>query len=336
MFGICDFFKRIFGSFSYPQATEDTNYSFKNDFRNQEDCKEGFPYKTGFIFYLDILGCRGISLKSKGDKDALTKVKKIVEIFREIEQQYEDKHWGNYYYMPFTREGYTADKSLREENIKVTLSLFSDSIIISYTPEIANRFVIWYKQMYQIFNDICRTIYLFACNGIFLRGGMSYGKFYHCGNVCYGPALLEAVRLESEICYPTIAICDSFRERIDEDLKSTEIDNYCPGYKTPHELKTFAEDFFGIYLDLTCVNGQTKMILDWMVAIFYDHSNRVDVMKKVITEEMNMNYPERIKEKYIWLAKRFNHSLGYPSIYSYRSYIEKQIEVYPKSRTQGK
>lgn len=187
-----------------------TDYSFKRDFRKQRGVTEGFQYKTGFIFYMDILGCRGLSLKSSEDEVSLTKVRKIVEIFQKIEKQYEDVHWGKYYKMPFTHEGHTVDRCLDETNIAVTMSLFSDSIIISYYPEVADRFVIWYKQLHQIFNDICRTIYLFASNGVFLRGGMSYGEFYHCGSVCCGPALLEAVNLENKICYPTISISDSF------------------------------------------------------------------------------------------------------------------------------
>ena len=119
---------------------------------------EGFRYRTGFIFYIDILGCRGLSLKSSGDEESLIKVKKIVEIFQEIEKQYVDKHWGKNYKMPFTYERHTVDKSLGEVNIEVTMSLFSDSIIISYYPEIADRFVIWYEQMHQIFNDVCYAL----------------------------------------------------------------------------------------------------------------------------------------------------------------------------------
>lgn len=315
------------GSFEYLQIDESTNYSFKSDFCKQESFMEGFRYRTGFIFYIDVLGCRGLSLKSNEDEESLTKVKKIVEIFQEIEKQYGDKHWGKNYKMPFTYERHTVDKSLAEVNIEVTMSLFSDSIIISYYPEIADRFVIWYEQMHQIFNDICRTIYLFACNGFSLRGGMSYGQFYHFGNVCYGPALLEAVRLESEICYPAIAICDSFRERILGDKSSKEIDDYCFGYKHPYELKTFANDFFSIFLDSTIVNEQPKMMLDWLTAIFYYNLDGIDMMKKVITEEMNTNYPENVKEKYIWLAKQFNHSLRAADALGISNHSHTEIQI---------
>lgn len=294
----------------YQSIDESTDYSFKKDFSRQQRVTEGFQYKTGFIFYLDILGCRRLSLKSSEDEASLTKVKKIVEAFQEIEKRYKDVYWGKNYMMPFTHEGSTVDKCLGETDISVTMSLFSDSIIISYYPEVADRFVIWYEQMYQIFNDICRIIYLFASNGVFLRGGMSYGEFYHCGSVCFGPALLEAVKLEGEICYPTVSISDSFRKRIFEDLSSKEIDDFSPGYKDPYELKSFAADFFSIFLDSTIVNGQTKMMLNWMMAVFYYHLDRIDAVKKAIMEELNVEYPEKIKEKYTWLAKLFNHSLS--------------------------
>lgn len=294
----------------FEQIRESTEYSFKHDFSKKGSSIEEFQYRTGFIFYMDILGCRGLSLNSSKDDASLNKVKKIVGIFTEIEKQYEDEHWGKNYTMPFTHDGYTMDRELGEVNIEVTMSLFSDSIIISYFPEAADRFVIWYEQMHQIFNDICRTVYIFARNGIFLRGGMSYGKLYHCGSVCYGPALLDAVRLEKEICYPTIAISDSFRERIYKDLRSKEIDDFAPGYKLPHELKTFAADFYSIFIDGTIVKDQTKMMLDWLMAVFYNHPSAIDEIRKAIIEQLENDYPQDVKEKYTWLAKRFNHSLS--------------------------
>jgi hypothetical protein len=304
-----------------------TNYSIDKDIPKHEEFMEEFQYKTGLVFYMDILGCRQLSLKSGVDEISLTKVRKIVEIFREIEKQYEDKHWGRYYKMPFTHEGHTVDRPLGESNIEVTMSLFSDGIIISYYPEATDRFVIWYKQMHQIFNDICRTIFIFARNGFFLRGGMSYGKFYHSGSICYGPALLEAVRLEDEICYPTIAIGDSFRKKIQEDLGSKEIDDYAPGYKYPYELKTFAEDFFSIFLDSTIVNGKSKLMLDWLLSVFYYDLDRIDPIKNAITEELNTNYPDKVKEKYIWLAKRFNHSLHGVRSLGLGDYLHAEIQI---------
>lgn len=293
----------------FEEVKESTDYSFKQDFSKKGCSIEEFQYRTGFVFYMDILGCRGLSLNSSKDDTSLNKVKKIVDIFTEIEKQYEDEHWGKNYKMPFTHDGHTVDRNLVEANIEVTMSLFSDSIIISYFPEAADRFVIWYEQMHQIFNDICRTVYIFARNGIFLRGGMGYGKLYHSGSICYGPALLEAVRLENKICYPTIAISDSFRERIVNDMRSKEIDDYSPGYKLPYELKIFADDFCSIFMDATVVNGQSKQMVDWLIAVFYYHTNAVDEIRKSIIEQLETDYPQSVREKYVWLAKQFNHSL---------------------------
>lgn len=310
------------------QDEKPTKYSFKDDFRDQKEYPEGFQYKTGFIFFLDILGSRGLALKSREDELALYKIKKIVELFQDIEKQYEDEYWGSHYWMPFTHDGFTVDRHFGEEKIEVRLSLFSDSIIISYYPKIADRFVIWYEQMFQIFNDISKILYIFASNGIFLRGGMSYGKFYHMGSVCYGPALLEAIRLEGEVCYPTVAICDTFRKRIRKDLASKEIDDYMPGYKHPHELAEFASDFFSIFLNVVGANeqAQVRLGLNWLTAVFYHNIDRIDVMKNAITAELEKPYPERIKEKYLWLAKQFNYSLSLLKSLGLHDSTQKQIQ----------
>jgi hypothetical protein len=46
--------------------------------------------------------------------------------------------------------------------------------------------------------------------GFLIRGGMSYGKLYHSGGVVFGPALIDAVSLESKSAvYPRIVLSKS-------------------------------------------------------------------------------------------------------------------------------
>lgn len=43
----------------FKEIKESTDYSFKQDFSKKGSSIEEFQYRTGFIFYMDILGCRG-------------------------------------------------------------------------------------------------------------------------------------------------------------------------------------------------------------------------------------------------------------------------------------
>jgi hypothetical protein len=45
--------------------------------------------------------------------------------------------------------------------------------------------------------------------GFLIRGGMAYGKLYHTGGVVFGPALIDAVALESKFAvYPRIVLSE--------------------------------------------------------------------------------------------------------------------------------
>ncbi|WP_338988091.1 hypothetical protein KST01_03635 [Fusobacterium animalis] len=35
--------------------------------------------------------------------------------------------------------------------------------------------------------------------GVYIRGGMTYGKLYHENNICFGPAMVEAYSLEQKL-----------------------------------------------------------------------------------------------------------------------------------------
>lgn len=57
------------------------------------------------------------------------------------------------------------------------------------------------------------------------------------------------------------------------------------------------------------MNGQSKQMVDWLIAVFYYHTNAVDEIRQSIIEQLDNDYPQSVREKYVWLAKQFNHSL---------------------------
>lgn len=278
---------------------------------------EEFKYSYRFVCFMDILGCKKLVWESESSQDAFKQVKKIASVFEEEKKKYATNHWCNDFTFSIRKDGFIKDHHLAEENIRVDMSMFSDSIIISYELSDSSLFLDWYRQIFQVFNDICRLQFEFAMKGIFLRGGLTFGKIYHNGSICFGPALINSVMLESEYAkYPCVAVDKSIVEKILSDMKSDLEDDYAMGYKIPHKLKEFAEELFLDYLSRTdafskTYDEQPVFMLDWFVSRFIQSSSNISRIRPVILAELNKEYDEPVAEKYRWLARYFNQTIYY-------------------------
>ena len=277
------------------------------------DTSTTFLYTNRFVCFLDILGCKSLVDSSTLDLKAYNKLAMIAEMFKKLEEDYKSNHWRQNFAFPITRDGITANHIIHEENIQVELSLFSDSIIISYEPEKSDLFISWYRQIHQILNDLCRLQYEFAVKGVFLRGGLTFGHIYHHGNVCFGPALVKAVSLESTAVNPCIAVDEEIAEKILSDRYSKMSYDPAPGFKLPLELSDAANDLWGEYLNRgDCWDNNSegpKFMVDWLSAKFMRSKTFVFPIRESIQKELNRKYPPRIMKKYEWLKSYYNYTL---------------------------
>ena len=135
-------------------------------------------YSERYVAFVDILGFSEIVRQSDSDKtpkryDAL--VKTLSEIG--------------------TRES-SADEII---GVDFQFQSFSDSIVLSTTANPTGL-------IYLLSTIIELSIRLLR-NGLLLRGGMAKGKLHHNGGVMFGPAFLEAYRIENMIAkYPRIIL----------------------------------------------------------------------------------------------------------------------------------
>lgn len=293
---------------------------FRDVTMDKSNYTSSFSYSECFVCFLDILGFKNLIYESVHDKSAFDKVQLISQLVYTAQQQYLSSHWNSYFKFPITTQGLTCDKLMREEDLIVEMSLFSDSIIVSYVLEKEGRFVDWYRQMYQILNDICRLQFEFARNSIFFRGGMSYGKLFHNRNICFGPALIDAVALEKRAINPCIAVDNRIIDKIKMDMNSDEIDDYMPGYKYPHEIKTFARDLYITHFSRIDMDSNNRtfnidpnnrtFMLDWLASQFFSDSRNIAVIKPVIEAELQKDYLPKVKEKYEWLKRYYNYTIS--------------------------
>lgn len=144
---------------------------------------DNMEYSTRVVVFMDILGFKDMVLDPK-KKDTL------------------------FYAMNYSKWIGDSNYSgpLKEDDLGKEVTVFSDSIVISYDAETQG-------QVFFILLDIIRVQLDLANKGIILRGGVSIGELYHNRETVFGPAMIKAYELESKnAIYPRIILDEKLLE----------------------------------------------------------------------------------------------------------------------------
>lgn len=139
-------------------------------------------YDERFVAFLDILGFKSIIQDTENDETEYQRIKKILEYIAGVRKE-------NY-------EGFFAQYGILKE-----VSVFSDSIVISYSSSLSIG-----GALFHVLMDLVFIYNSLLSSNIFARGGVAFGKMYHDSNICFGPSMIDAYMLENEAVYPCIAI----------------------------------------------------------------------------------------------------------------------------------
>ena len=135
-------------------------------------------YSERYVAFIDILGFSEIVRKSVGKPEQATELVRILERIS-------------------TRTGSLAYDGLFGEDFRA--QSFSDCIVLS---EIATDGGL--EHLLQVVTDLSLDL---LANNILTRGGVAKGKLHHSDRIVFGPALVEAYRLETSIAeYPRIVV----------------------------------------------------------------------------------------------------------------------------------
>ncbi|MFI2133040.1 hypothetical protein ACH434_23775 [Lysinibacillus fusiformis] len=154
---------------------------------------EGQDYGQYMVAFIDILGFRNIVQKSENEIEYFKKILHATQIIEHL-------------------VGYNDEKQKNKERF-VEMVQFSDSLVISmpYNGIYTLRKIIMDLDLVQ--KIIARDV------GIMLRGGLTYGKLYHKGNISFGPAFVDAYQLESKVAKtPRIIIDPKLLEPSGDDV----------------------------------------------------------------------------------------------------------------------
>lgn len=230
-------------------------------------------YKDRYIVFIDILGFKDIVNKSNNDNK---KAKEILENLKYIERIKKEN-----------------DEIFKLTSINRKVTIFSDSIIISY-PLLHSESGCFLSLVL----DIIYIIIELLDKGVYIRGGMTYGKLYHENNICFGPAMIEAYSLEQEAIYPRIIID---KKTIEKALESPGLDRYPITFKEIKNLIKIEDNIY--YIDFLS-NAPEEIEECQKVNNFFSN------IKKNITSHLNnKDYSEEVLKKYRWFVNYYNNSI---------------------------
>lgn len=230
-------------------------------------------YKDRYIVFIDILGFKDIVNKSNNDNK---KAEEILENLKCIERIKKEN-----------------DEIFKLTSINRRVTIFSDSIIISY-PLLHSESGCFLSLVLDI---IYITIELLD-KGVYIRGGMTYGKLYHENNICFGPAMVEAYSLEQEAIYPRIIID---KKTIEKALESPGLDRYPITFEEIKNLIKIEDNIY--YIDFLS-NALDEIEEKEKVNNFFSN------IKKNITSHLNnKDYSEEVLKKYKWFVNYYNNSI---------------------------
>ncbi len=229
--------------------------------------------RESYCFYIDFLGFSRLLNSAKNLPEEQTLLDKFVgEVSSHIEETTKPKKY---------------DMGLGGE-LLWGAKVFSDNVVLGYPSkskekEIELGFALYKAMGYQL--NCVLTGYL-------VRGGMSHGNLCITDNIIFGKALLEAVGLENEACYPRIKVGDSIKE-----IARYHMGFYARPNSSPH-IHTFLTDNEGVWF---------LNYLKWLAEDEFINRRSLGLHKDLI-QRMLVTYSEdkEIKIKYLWVAEYHN------------------------------
>lgn len=241
-------------------------------------------YENRIVAFIDILGFAGMiegtmkaNNKDSGEVD-VEKITKLYDVFKRIR-----------YLMG-------VDEPSDDIPISRKVSQFSDSIFISFLPDDElKEFSYLLGELLYLHVDLARY-------NILIRGGIAYGPIIHTDEIIFGPALIQAYKLESIAASSPRIILPQSLYSSDSEFKSMVIKP--AGKNKLSDLLSLDEDDF-YYLDYfdKCQNPELGIFVN-----DNEYMQHLGNMKKVITEGLRTTNPG-IYSKYGWMKSKWNKTI---------------------------
>ena len=232
-------------------------------------------YEKRFVAFLDILGFKEMIKETYINGEEFNRIKKVLgKIANMKDLNYHDKYPQN--------------------EIGKDVSVFSDSIIISYSADMSIG-----APLLHILIDLVHLCINLLSNNIFVRGGITFGEIIHNENVCFGPAMIKAYEIEQK---------EAFYPRIVVDKAAVQKGLLLHGIADTSEIKEYIEQVINegedglFFLDILFASEDE-------IGNFDEYLCFLNEIKTYLVQHLSKKYPDNVKQKYIWFARYFNETI---------------------------
>jgi len=174
-------------------------------------------YERRIFAFLDILGWSKLIELSLKDKVAMRRLAGLQVLFR-LDSELHDKLQG-------------PEDSFRTH--------FSDTLIMSWPAPKSD------KQSALVLQDLAAVLLQLFANCFLVRGGVVLGKVLHRRDIVFGPALVDAYKLETRVAiYPRVVVGTSLRAWrqspfVQQDADGQWFINFLPCFKPGYRFPEF-------------------------------------------------------------------------------------------------
>lgn len=231
-------------------------------------------YEDRLIVFLDIMGFKNIVERSANEPNLVAEIKSLGEFNHNLQ----------------VAAYYNAGAPFNGIIPGLQVTVFSDSIVIS-CPVVPGN-------LYYFMLLVASHCLAINRQGFFVRGGITFGKLYHNGNVCFGPAMNRAYFLESEMaCYPRILI---------DAVVFGSLNTFRPA-NNPYEQELQAIHQFSMIDDFYWLQ------LDYLTPpVLFNNQGEMQIMelnniREYLVSNLNSNIGnDKIAIKYSWFVDYYN------------------------------
>ena len=253
-------------------------------------------YHRRILAFVDILGFSGLVTNTLKDDALIAKLRNALKIVSDYEPFWRNEE--RHRMMLKSLEEDVEDEEARQAAYKKMREkwgmAFSDTIVISEEDNLFG--------LYNTLSNLCILSLRLLEIGTFIRGAITIGPIYHEGSIIFGPALIDAYKLETDFAiYPRIVIADKLVAELESWQNSTSNNPWSPVKECKNLLR---RDFDGLYhLDWLSEEGMKFMKYSIPAK---ERQQILEGFRSIISESLESNTDLKILIKLRWIARYFN------------------------------